>query len=130
VGFGPVVYEMVVRTLTIEAPNGMTLTLRWDMTSVASVRRPTARVANLTMVTKRGEVDYGLRVRSGLWVESEERRRVDIEPVGILGLCAPSSRNGRMLYALWSRVRKGLAAGLHDRGGRGGLDVANSRPGW
>jgi hypothetical protein len=29
------------------------------------VRRPTARVANLTMVTKRGEVDYGLRVRRG-----------------------------------------------------------------
>jgi hypothetical protein len=65
VGFGSVVYEMVVRTLTIEAPNGMILTLRWDMTSVASVRRPTARVANLTMVTKRGEVDYGLRVRRG-----------------------------------------------------------------
>jgi hypothetical protein len=63
VGFGPVVYEMVVRTLTIEAPNGMTLTLRWDTTSVASVRRPTARVANLTMVTKGGDMDYGLRVR-------------------------------------------------------------------
>jgi hypothetical protein len=61
VGFGPVVYEMVMRTLTIEAPNGMTLTLRWDMTPVASVRRPTARVANLTMVTKRGDADYGLR---------------------------------------------------------------------
>jgi hypothetical protein len=42
--------EAAVRTLTMEAPNGMTLTVLWAMTSLLRVRRPRARVVNLTMV--------------------------------------------------------------------------------